>query len=709
MPNLIERVREERRVRRDFDSLMESNGFGVPRGSLRKERRERQPLRGLGFVWWLNRFVVLVLALAVLVSGVVVLAPLPYDPPSPLQTALFLDQDERFIASVNAEERREFVPFRRVPEVVRQAFLAAEDERFYQHSGVDPLAIARALWNDVSGGRFQGGSTITQQLVRNTSDPYVGRERTLGRKLREAIMALRLERRFSKNRIFEMYLNQIYFGEGAYGVETAAQDYFDTHVWDLELGEAAALAGLVASPTHYNPRADRRASRARRDWVLDRMVTLGFVTAAEAEDAKAEPVTVARREPQVSKAAYFVDWLTRDIRRRHGADVLYRGGLRVETTLDLRMQRAAEQAIAGVLNQPGDPQAALVSIHVPTGGILAMVGGRDFQRSQVNLATGQGGTGRQAGSAFKPFVLAAALENGISPYDIFAAPSTITIDGQSMGNYGGSSYGSLSVRSATVSSVNTVYAQLIDKVGAEKVVEMARILGIRTPLPAVTSLALGTGEVTPLDMTAAYATLASGGIYRRPTGVRWITDSRGEVVERLDTGGRRALPEGTANQVTDILLDVVSGGTGTGAQLPGVAVAGKTGTAEEYADAWFCGYTSEVATCVWIGYARGRIPMTDVHGIPVTGGSLPADIWRAFMLALPSPRGSLGVGSSTAGVPASSGSVGGEQGGDAPPSEAESREDPVSEEPPPPPAEEGGEEPGIILDVIPTPGEAPGT
>ena len=702
MPGLINRVREERRVRRDFDHLMASNGLGMPRGDMRKERRERQRLRGLGFAWWLNRVVVLTFSMAVLAAGIAILAPLPYDPPSPLQSVHFLAQDGREIARLNAEERREFVPFRRVPDIVRQAFLAAEDQRFYEHSGVDALAILRALWSDVSGGRFQGGSTITQQLVRNTSDPYVGRERTLGRKIREAVMALRLERRFSKNRIFEMYLNQIYFGEGAYGIETAAQEYFGSHVWDLELGEAAALAGLVASPTHYNPRADPGASRTRRDWVLDRMATLGFVTAVEASAAKASPVEVAPPQPQISKAAYFVDWLTRDIRRRHGPDVLYRGGLRVETTLDLDMQRAAEQAIAGVLNLPGDPQAALVSIDVRTGGILAMVGGRDFHRSQVNLATGQGGTGRQAGSAFKSFVLAAALENGISPYDVYAAPSAITIDGHSMSNYGGSSYGSLSVRSATVSSVNTVYAQLIDEVGPEKVSELARSMGIRTDLPEVISLALGTGEVTPLDMTAAYATLAAGGIYRRPTGVRWITDSRGQVVERLDTGGRRALPEDTADQVTDILLDVVAGGTGTGAQLPGVAVAGKTGTAEEYADAWFCGYTSEVATCVWIGYSRGRIPMTNVHGIPVTGGSLPADIWRAFMATMPVPGGSLGVGSSSAGAPAFSGGPEADRG--ETPSEADSREDPTAEDSPPPPPDEGGEEPGIIPDVIPTPG-----
>ncbi|MGH2712277.1 MAG: transglycosylase domain-containing protein, partial [Actinomycetota bacterium] len=325
MPGLIDRVREERRVRRDFDQLMEREGFKVPRSALKREKRERVPLRGLGLGWWLNRFVVLILALAVLTTGVVILAPLPYDPPAPLQSAFFYADDGRMFARVNAEERRVVVPIGRVPAEVKQAFLAAEDERFYEHSGIDPMAIGRAIWQDLTGGRFQGGSTITQQLVRNTSSPYVGRERTIGRKIREAVMALRLERRYSKDRILEMYLNQIYFGEGAYGIETAAQEYFGRHVWKLDLSQAATLAGTVASPNRYNPRAEPEASRARRDWVLGRMVTLGYITDAEAGTARAEAVVVAPREPQESQAAYFVDWLTRDIRRRHGADALYRG------------------------------------------------------------------------------------------------------------------------------------------------------------------------------------------------------------------------------------------------------------------------------------------------------------------------------------------------------------------------------------------------
>ncbi|MGH2711679.1 MAG: transglycosylase domain-containing protein [Actinomycetota bacterium] len=705
---MIDRVREERRVRRDFDHLMEREGFKVPRSALRRERRERVPLRGLGLGWWLNRFVVLILALAVLTTGVVILAPLPYDPPAPLQSAFLYAKDGRMFARVNAEERRVVVPIGRVPADVKQAFLAAEDERFYEHSGIDPIAIGRAVWQDLTGGRFQGGSTITQQLVRNTSNPYVGRERTLGRKIREAVMALRLERRYSKDRILEMYLNQIYFGEGAYGVETAAQEYFGRHVWNLDLSQAATLAGVVASPNRYNPRAEPEASLERRDWVLGRMVTVGYITEAEARAARAQQVVVAPREPQESQAAYFVDWLTRDIRRRHGADALYRGGLNIETTLDLDMQHAAERAIAGILNQPGDPQAALVSIDVRTGGILAMVGGRDFHRSQVNLATGQGGTGRQAGSAFKPFVLAAALENGITPYDVYSAPGSITIQGDggspwNVSNFGGSSYGSLSVRSATVSSVNTVFAQLIEEVGPEAVVDIAREMGIRTDLPSVLSLALGTAEVTPLDMASSFATFASGGIYRKPTGVRWITDSRGQVVERMDAGGRRAISESVSSQVTDILLDVVAGGTGTGAAIPGVAVAGKTGTTQNHADAWFCGYTADVATCVWMGYARGQVPMTNVHGIPITGGSLPAAIWRAFMMTIPQPEDSLGTGSASAGGTPSTGSTADGPAAEKPATDR-SGEDPGGEAPPPAPAEESEPEPDIIPDVLPTPG-----
>ena len=681
---------------------MAANGFALAE-ELKPDRR-RTPVRGQPPSWWFSRFVIVTVALSVIAAAGIVLAPLPYDPPTPLQTAFVFDTEGRPVARISAEERRVFVPIDRVPQLVRQAFLAAEDERFYEHEGVDGLAILRALWKNATGGRFQGGSTITQQLVRNTSDPYVGRERTIGRKVREAVMALRLEQTFTKNQILEMYLNQIYFGEGVYGIETAAREYFGTPVWKLDAAQAATLAGVVAGPSRYNPRASPEQARGRRDWVLSRMVELGFLSAAEGAEASSTEVEVVAPQPQESRAAYFVDWLTRDLRRRLGAEVLYRGGLQIESTIDLELQRAAEQAIATALDEPGDPDAALVAIDVRTGAVRAMVGGRDFNTSQVNLATGQGGTGRQAGSAFKPFVLARALQEGMSTSSVYPAPGTVTIQGHPVSNFGGSSYGSLSLSSATVSSVNTVYAQLIQDVGPGDVVKTAHRMGIRSDLPAVPSLALGTGEVTPLEMTAAYATLASGGVYRRPTGVSRVVNYRGEVVDRLDAEGRRALPEATADAVTGVLRAVVSSGTGAAAQLPGVAVAGKTGTAQDHADAWFCGYTTEIATCVWVGHKEGRVAMSSVQGIAgVTGGSLPAQIWRAFMSTLPVPERALGPVPSSAGVAPVTGGPVPSTGGDAP----EARDDAPPEEPPPP-AEPPPEEPppdddgGIVPpDILP--------
>ncbi len=690
-------------MRRDFRRLMSANGFGPRWSDLRPEREPRPPLWRRGWKWWLTRVSVgLPLLLALAVVGAL-MAPLPYDPPAPPQTAFAFDRHGRFIARISAEEERTVVPLRRIPEQVRQAFIAAEDERFYGHGGVDFKAILRALWADVSGGRFQGASTITQQLIRNVSSPtldnatpgYVGRERTLWRKIREAVLAIRMERRFSKAEILEMYLNQIYFGEGAYGIEAAAQEYFGDHVWGLELGEAATLAGIVAAPSRYSPRVNLDGATGRRDYVLRRMVTLGFVEETAAAKARATPIEVVTPEAEVSKSPYFVDYLKRNITRRYGDDVLYRGGLRIETTLDLRLQRAAEQAVASTLDQRGDPQASVVAVDVRTGGILAMVGGRDFERSQVNLATGQGGTGRQAGSAFKPFVLAQALQEGISPYSIYSAPGTISIDGWNVSNYGGSSYGSLSVRSATVSSVNTVFAQLIDEVGPDDVANLGHRMGIRSDLPAVPSLALGTAEVTPLEMASSYATLASGGVYRRPTPIARMTDSSGELVEELDREGRRVLPEATASEVTGLLQDVVAYGTGTAAQLSGVAVAGKTGTAQDHADAWFCGYTLQVAACVWVGYPRGRIPMTAVHGIPVTGGSFPALIWHAFMTALEGQRAPEATSAGPAPPAIPTGGSAGESGGLA------DQEGAPKEGPAPQPTI-GGDQTGTVPDPPPT-------
>ena len=712
---LLDRVRDDRRVRRDFERLIHESGLEGLGRDLREgpRRRRRAPQTGR---WWLSRASLLLSAALVILASMVLMQPFPYDLPEPYQTAFVYARDGRPIAKIRPAEDRVVVPLERIPRVLRAAVIAAEDERFYDHVGVDPIAIARAAWENVSGGEFQGASTITQQLVKNLD--YVGTERSIWRKVREAVTAIRMERAYSKDEILERYLNQIYFGESVFGVEAAAQHYFDRHVWRLTLPQAALLAGMIARPTDYSPRAQPEAALARRNWVIDRMVALGMIGEARAERARSIPLHVAAPAPQRSRAAYFVDYVRRYVTERYGGTdgrgPLYTGGLRIETTLDLRLQEAAERAIAGVLHARGDPSAALVSIDVDTGGILAMVGGRDFNESQVNLATGQGGTGRQAGSAFKPFVLATALKEGISQYEVYPAPSSASFPGwANVSNYGGASYGALSVHDATVNSVNTVYARLIMDVGPRDVVEVAHDMGIRSRLDAVGSLALGTSEVSPLEMASAYATLASGGIYRRPTAVTEIKSGDGAVLERIEPGGERAIPERVAREVTGILQDAVAYGTGSTASLPGVAVAGKTGTAESHADAWFCGYTREIATCVWVGHPRGRVPMNDVRGVTVTGGTFPAQIWRAFMEVAvpPGDHGARAVagapydGSST-GATSSSSSYG--------PDVTEEPDEPTATVPPPPPEEpsptptvepsppdDGGD--GIIPDIFPAP------
>jgi penicillin-binding protein 1A len=576
----------------------------------------------------------LVLSLVALTTWVY-LGPLPSVAPAPLQTAFVYDREGRLIAELRPEENRVVVPLHQMPVALQDAVVAAEDRRFFDHPGVDIAAIVRAAWADLTGGTFQGGSTITQQLVKNL---YLGSERSLWRKIREAVYSIRYEREFSKDEILERYLNTVYLGHGAYGVEAASRLYFDAPVEDLTLAQAATLAGIVAAPERYSPRRNPEGAVARRNWVLDRMAAIGSIARFEALAAKQEPLEVEPERTLHAKAPYFVEYLRRAVIQDLGFDEFYRGGLRIETTLDLDLQRHAEDVVQEVLNQPGDPQAALVAIDVRTGGILAMVGGRNFKRSEVNLATGEGGTGRQAGSAFKPFTLAQALDEGISQYRVYPAPSQITLGDWTPHNYGDASYGALSVRSATIHSVNTVFAQLILDVGPSDVAELAHDMGIQSELPEDGTLTLGSASVTPLEMTNAFATFATAGVHRPATGIDEITDSDEEILRRLDRGGDRVLGEQVALLTTDILTDVVNYGTGTAARLPDIAVAGKTGTTNDNTDAWFCGYTTEVATCVWVGYPSGQIPMDEVHGITVTGGSFPAEIWRRFMEALPPPK-----------------------------------------------------------------------
>ncbi|MGH2711971.1 MAG: transglycosylase domain-containing protein [Actinomycetota bacterium] len=576
------------------------------------------------------------------------------------QTSRIYDSRGHLITTLHAEENRRLVSIDRIPESMLDAVVAIEDQRFWTHRGIDLKALMRATYvNLSSGGVREGGSTITQQYVRNAFS-FVGRERTIARKLREASLALELEKEHSKEWILEQYLNTIYFGEGAYGIQLASRTFFSKSATALTLPEAALLAGLIAGPERWDPIERPVAATLRRNLVLKRMSELGMITVAEQRAAGAAPLALRpKRGGDIYPAPYFVDFVKHSILtdERFGDDYtqrynfLFKGGLRIYTTIDLEMQAAAETAVAGVLPQPGDPYGALTAIDPRTGAIKAMVGGRDYFAklkddpfSKINLATG-GTTGRQAGSAFKPFALVTALENGILPSKTYPAPSSIVLDDPPCGsdsdpwivqNYEGQSFGgSLTVEQATISSVNVVYAQLIRDLHPERVVEVAHRMGIRSRLRPYCSAVLGANEVSTLEMSSAFGTLAAGGMRHPPFGVSRIEDSAGNILYEASTAGHRAIDPQVAWTATKILGEVIEHGTGTAAGLDRQA-AGKTGTAQQWRDAWFVGYIPQLTAAVWVGFPQGQISMVypRVRIGHVTGGSFPAQIWHAFMTAL---------------------------------------------------------------------------
>ncbi|MBC7229512.1 MAG: PBP1A family penicillin-binding protein [Actinobacteria bacterium] len=567
------------------------------------------------------------------------------------QTSKIIAADGTVIAELHGEQNRENVTLDQICENLREAVIAIEDERFYQHGGVDWRAIARAFWTNVVQGQVvQGASTITQQYVKNT---LTGKERTYWRKVEEASLAFQLERRYSKDKILEMYLNDVYFGQGCYGVKKACEVFFHKQPSELTLGEAALLAAVIRIPNYYSPYLNPGAAEARRNLVLDKMRDLGYITASEAAEAKAQRVEVGEdkmvkpipEESPSTVAPYFVEYVKKylynlfagdqDLRARFGDlspdDIIFRGGLRVYTTLDLDMQRYAEEAIASTLDRPGDPAAALCAVDPRTGEIKAMVGGKDYSEQQYNIAA-QGG--RQPGSAFKVFVLTTAISNGISPYKTYdSSPTTLEFpDGTKwkVGNAEGSSYGTINLYAATVRSVNVVYARLIRDVGPQRVAQMAQAMGIKSNIPPYPSIALGSCEVNPLEMASAFGTLAYNGVYVPPTCVLRITDAGGEVLYEHAPKGKRVVREDVAAVVNSILQDAVRHGTGRAARIDRPQ-AGKTGTTDNYADAWFCGYTPDLSAAVWVGYPQGLVPMRSVHGITVYGGTFPAQIWKKFM------------------------------------------------------------------------------
>jgi penicillin-binding protein 1A len=631
-----------------------------------KNGKERRPTKGFfRRFWWV--FVAVPVVVVVAIGGSLVYAysqiELPRTLP-PIQSTFIYDRNGTLLASIHGAVDRTIIPFSEMAEALRDAVIAVEDHGFYDHAGIDPVGILRAAWTDmINHEQVQGGSTITQQLVKQVyagsyvtqpdgSNEYIVPPRTIKEKIREALLAIKLEKTLTKDQILARYLNTIYLGHGAYGVQAAAQTYWGVDASDLSVKQSATLAGLITSPSRFDPVDHPEDSKVRRDYALDQMVQYGYLARSRADALKQLNVTTHAAKEVLNTPAnseYFVDFTKRFLINRYGGPRVFGGGLRVTTSLDLGLQRAAEAAVNAHLPSPSDPEGALVAIDPRNGQILAMVGGRGFRSSQVNLAVSGlkmrnetfGGTGRQAGSSFKPFTLAAAMHEGYDLDAYWSGPSSITIPNTDcytngapweLSNASDSEAGTFTLKAATAHSVNTVFAQVAAQLGPQKVVDMAHLLGIRSHLDPVCSITLGVEAVNPLEMTNAYATLAAHGVRHWADPLVELTNRNGRVLDDVSAKPKQVLDTNDADLVTSALEDVVTYGTGTSARLSDRPVAGKTGTAQDYVDAWFCGYTPQLATCVWVGYPDGEIPLESVEGVsPVFGGTIPAAIWHDFM------------------------------------------------------------------------------
>jgi penicillin-binding protein 1A len=584
------------------------------------------------------------------------------------QNSVLVDVRGQYLATL-ADKGRIIIPSDDIALNMQHSIIAIEDERFYENDGVDLRGIGRALFTDLTTRRaVQGGSTITQQFVKNATQAQS--RRTVLEKIREAALAYNLTRKWSKRKILTEYLNSIYFGNGAYGIESAARTYFGSTsehfgcgkrenrcASELRPHEAALLAGMVASPTGYDPVVNREAAMRRRNLVLAKMLEQGYITRSEYDGSiRAEvPTKNTIRPPQAQaaskSAAYFASWVRQQVVDRFGPREALLGGLRVQTTLDLGMQRRAEDAIARWLgNPPSGPQAALVAINNTTGEVRAMVGGNDYNKAPFNLATqGQ----RQPGSAFKPFVLATALRQGISPGSTWTSSKQViqvpnSIEKFTVNNYDNNYSGVSTLARATTFSDNAVYAQVGIKAGTKRIARTAERMGIRTPVSSNYAITLGglRHGVTPLDMAHAYQTFATGGQLvtgtlgagkRGPVGIRKVTlrNHRKRVLTRNRQIRKRVITKNVAATTTSILESVVKSGTAKVASLGKVRAWGKTGTTENYGDAWFVGATEKYTVAVWVGYPNGLRPMrTEYRGEPVAGGTFPAQIWHDFMVSV---------------------------------------------------------------------------
>lgn len=591
-----------------------------PRGGRRKRARGGRRLLG--------RLAILALVLAIwgLVGSGIAIAYFAYDLPDVTRigevqrnpSVTMVSADGQTLASFG-DLYGEFIPVRQLPPHVPAALIATEDRRFHSHFGIDPIGLARAAFANLRAGRvIQGGSSITQQLAKNV---FLNPDRTLKRKIQEVLLSFWLERTYTKEQILTIYLNRVYFGAGAYGIDAAANRYFDKSARRLEVAEGAMLIGLLKAPSRLAPTRDLAAAQRRAEIVLANMVETGMIGAADAARARARPASLAQTRQPPRNSRYFAEWVFEDVE-----DYAGRGwqDLIVTTTLDTRLQALAESALEKVLAQHGAAreagQGALVAM-TPDGAVRAMVGGRDWRESSFNRATQ---ARRQPGSSFKYFVYLAGLEAGYLPTQHFTDRPFAVGDWQPK-NLDGKHQGDMTLKQAFVRSVNTIAVQLSEAVGRGRVVEMARRLGVGHDMQPHPSIALGALEATPLAMTAAYAVTANGGLGVLAHGILEIRTRDGRVLFRRQGGGPgRLLDPWVAAAMQDMMAGVIEGGTGRVARL-GWPAAGKTGTSQDFRDAWFIGFSGDLVAGVWIGN-DDNAPMKNV-----TGGSLPAEVWKSFM------------------------------------------------------------------------------
>lgn len=544
----------------------------------------------------------------------------------------FYDINGNVIYTTLSEERRIPVNIDKIPKHVQKAFIAIEDNRFYEHSGIDYRGTARALVSTLSGREVQGGSTITQQLAKNA---FLTQERSLTRKIREAFIAKELEHKYTKDEILSMYLNRIYFGQGAYGIESASMYYFDKHVQNLDIAEAATLAAIPKSPNYYNPFENPQESKKRQELVIDQMFKYGFITADQAAQAKAKKMVYstshkAKNDPR----GYFFDMISQKVIEEVGADALYKGGLKIYTTLDMDMQKAAENAMRHLPSYYTDgkkltqPQMALAAVDPKTGYVKAMIGGRGQDKfNRATLAV------RQPGSAFKPFVYLTAMQNGFTPASIIEDKEEEFAKGWKPQNSDMQWHGKVSLRTALKRSFNVPTIKLAREVGVDKIVANAEKMGISTLVDSGAysdvNLAMALGGlskgVNPLEMASAYGVLATNGLYSKPIALLKIVDREGKVLYQAKPQTKRVIDAASAYMTTNMLEDVLVSGTAGGMGI-GRPAAGKTGTTDTYIDAWFVGYTPDLSTAVWVGDDNNK-PMQRMYG-----SGAPLSIWHEFMV-----------------------------------------------------------------------------